>query len=120
MLLMLYFPRRYDEDTLRSTPRGRLSHRLLWFLTTSACITMSALVSYALPFFTIIMAIIASLGDLMSMFGLPCAFAIKLLKLPMWEVVLCGGLAAAATGLSVVGVMSSVWQLVEAYTDSKS
>jgi hypothetical protein len=66
------------------------------------------------------MAIIASLGDLMSMFGLPCVFAIKLLRLPTWEVVLCGGLAAAATGLSIVGVVSSVWQLVDAYIDSKS
>jgi hypothetical protein len=61
-------------------------------------------------------AVIASLGDVMSMFGLPCLFAIKLLRLPQWEVGMCGGLLLLAIALSGVGVVSSMQQLIAAYS----
>jgi hypothetical protein len=55
-------------------------------------------------------------GDVMSMFGLPCLFAIKLLRLPRWERCLCWGLLVLSSGLSAVGVCSSLQQLAAAYT----
>lgn len=61
-------------------------------------------------------AVIASLGDVMSMFGLPCLFAIKLLRLPKWEVGLCAGLLLLAVALSGMGMTSSLQQLGMAYS----
>jgi hypothetical protein len=61
------------------------------------------------------MAVIASLGDVMSMFGLPCLFALKLLKLRKAEAYACWVLLVLAVGLSGCGIFSSVQQLVEAY-----
>lgn len=72
--------------------------------------------AYTLPFFSIVMAIIAALGDVMSMFGLPCLFSIKLLRLPAWEKSLCWGLLVLSSVLSAVGVFSSVQQLIEAWS----
>lgn len=64
-------------------------------------------------------AVVAALGYTMSMFGLPCLFAIKLLGMPRLEVALCGFLVVAATGLSGVGMVSSVQQLILVYKHSK-
>jgi hypothetical protein len=49
------------------------------------------------------------------MFGLPCIFAIKLLKLGRTETALCCCLAAVAVALSGCGLVSSAQQLVEAF-----
>jgi hypothetical protein len=91
------------------------SKRSLWLGVTLLCITISAFIAYTLPFFSIVMAVIASLGDVMSMFGLPCLFALKLLKLRTAEAYACGVLLVLAVGLSGCGIFSSVQQLIEAY-----
>lgn len=44
-----------------------LGKRGIWFATTLLCVAFGALVAYTLPFFSIVMAVIASLGDIMSM-----------------------------------------------------
>lgn len=82
---------------------------------TVLCIAFGGIVAYTFPFFSIVMAIIAALGDIMSMFGLPCLFSIKLLRLPSWEKWLCWVLLVLSVLLSAVGVFSSVQQLIEAY-----
>lgn len=97
-----------------------LGRRTIWFSVTTGCIAFAAAVSYSFPFFSIVMAIIASLGDLMSMFGLPCLFAIKLLRMPKWEIGLCGVLAVVSVALSGCGIVSSVQQLIEAFQKSRS
>jgi len=53
------------------------------------------------------------------MFGLPCLFAIKLLKLSRSETAVCWVLLAVAVALSSCGLFSSVQQLVEAFQRGK-
>lgn len=60
-------------------------------------------------------AVIASLGDVLSMFGLPCLFAVYLLPMKAWESGLCKVLVLLATVLSGLGMYSSVQQLIQAY-----
>jgi hypothetical protein len=91
------------------------SKRGLWMAVTILCIAFGGVVAYTFPFFSIVMAVIAALGDIMSMFGLPCLFAIKLLRLHSFEKGLCWVLLTLSVGLSAVGVFSSVQQLIEAY-----
>lgn len=81
---------------------------------TVLCIAFGGGLAILLPYFSIVMAVIAALGDIMSMFGLPCLFAIKLLRLPRWEKGLCWVLLVLAVCLSAVGVLSSIQQLIEA------
>lgn len=85
--------------------------RMLWLGVTALCIVYSGAVSYSFPYFSIVMAIIASLGDLMSMFGLPCLFSLKLLKLSRAERGLCWVLVVLSVGLSAAGVVSSFQEL---------
>lgn len=82
---------------------------------TVLCVAFGGVVAYTFPFFSIVMAVIAALGDIMSMFGLPCLFSIQLLRLPRWEKGLCWALLGLSVVLSAVGVFSSVQQLIEAY-----
>jgi hypothetical protein len=82
---------------------------------TVLCIAFGGIVAITFPFFSIVMAVIAALGDIMSMTGLPCLFSIKLLRLPSWEKGLCWVLLVLSVLLSAVGVFSSVQQLIEAY-----
>ena len=49
------------------------------------------------------------------MFGLPCMFAISLLKLGRAEAAACCVLAAVAIALSGAGFVSSVQQLIAAF-----
>jgi hypothetical protein len=49
------------------------------------------------------------------MFGLPCLFAIKLLRLGRAETAACWVLAAVAVVLSGCGLFSSIQQLVAAF-----
>jgi hypothetical protein len=51
----------------------------------------------------------------MSMFGLPCLLALKLLKLRTAEAYACGVLLVLAVGLSGCSIFSSKQQLIEAY-----
>lgn len=60
-------------------------------------------------------AVIASLGDVLSMFGLPCLFALYLLPMRRWESGMCRVLVVMATALSGLGMYSSIQQLIEAY-----
>eukprot|EP00775_Hariotina_reticulata_P008889 gene8889-9067_t len=81
LLLQLFAPRYAEELSLSNS----WSKKGLWMAITLLCIAFAGTVAYIFPFFSIVMAVIASLGDVMSMFGLPCLFAIKLLRLPKWE-----------------------------------
>jgi vesicular inhibitory amino acid transporter len=89
--------------------------RLQWLAVTALCIAYSGAVSFSFPYFSVVMAIIASLGDLMSMFGLPCLFSLKLLKLGRTERCLCWLLVALSVGLSAAGVLSSFAELAQAF-----
>lgn len=104
--------RRYAEALSHT---NSWSKKGLWMAVTVLCIAFGGIVAYTFPFFSIVMAVIAALGDIMSMFGLPCLFSIKLLKLSGWEKGLCWVLLMLSVVLSGVGVFSSVQQLVEAY-----
>jgi hypothetical protein len=114
LLLLPAAPCRYAHELAHHHTEG-WSKRSRWLGVTLLCITISAFIAYTLPFFSIVMAVIASLGDVMSMFGLPCLFALKLLKLRRTEAYACGVLLVLAVGLSGCGIFSSVQQLVEAY-----
>ena len=87
---------------------------------TVLCIGFGGGVAYTFPFFSIVMAVIAALGDVMSMFGLPCLFSIKLLRLKAWEKGVCWVLLVLSVALSSVGVFSSMQQLIEAYAGGKA
>ncbi len=89
--------------------------RLQWLAITALCIAYSGAVSYSFPYFSVVMAIIASLGDLMSMFGLPCLFSLKLLKLGRAERGLCWVLVVLSVALSAAGVVSSFAELAQAF-----
>eukprot|EP00878_Enallax_costatus_P016196 GHUV01016987.1.p1 GENE.GHUV01016987.1~~GHUV01016987.1.p1 ORF type:complete len:388 (+),score=87.51 GHUV01016987.1:448-1611(+) len=111
LLLHVTMPKYAKELTVTNS----WSKKGLWLLVTLLCITVAAFVAYTLPFFSIVMAVIASLGDVLSMFGLPCLFAIYLLPLRTWESGLCKLLVMLATVLSGAGMYASLQQLVEAY-----
>ncbi|WIA35643.1 hypothetical protein OEZ86_004057 [Tetradesmus obliquus] len=113
LLLQLTNPK-YAQELSHHHTEG-WSKRSLWLAVTLLCIVVSAAIAYTLPFFSIVMAVIASLGDVMSMFGLPCLFALKLLKLRRFEMYSCWVLLVLAVALSGCGIFSSVQQLVEAY-----
>ncbi|GBF91241.1 hypothetical protein Rsub_03561 [Raphidocelis subcapitata] len=93
---------------------GGARRRLVWLCVTCGCVAFSTAAVWAFPFFSEMMGIIASLGDIMSMFGLPCIFAVRLLKLGRAETALCWALAALAVALSGAGLVSSAQQLAEA------
>ena len=79
-----------------------------------------------LPFFSLIMAIIAALGDVTSGWLLPALFVLKLSTsgggggnqdsrvgaLPRWQAMICYVLVPLAAVLSVAGLASSVAALV--------
>jgi Transmembrane amino acid transporter protein len=93
---------------------GRTAARARWLLATAAVVAAAACIAYALPFFSLVMAVISSLGDVMSMAGLPCIFALQLLKLSRTEAAVCRVLSVIAVGLSAVGMVCSLQQLVAA------
>lgn len=97
------------------THTNTFSKKGVWLVVTMLCISMSGVLAYTLPFFSILMAVIASVGDVMSMFGLPCLFALLLLKLTHLEKGICRVLLVLAVGLTAFGIFSSVQQLIEAY-----
>ena len=59
-----------------------------------------------------VVALISAVGDLFSAYALPCLFSLKLLKLPGWERALCVLLIPLSAGISLVGVWSSVAELI--------
>lgn len=89
-----------------------------WLLLTSACIALSTVASLALPFFSLVMALISATGDFMSLVGLPCLFSLCLMRLPSWEKVVCVVLVAVAVVASGLGLWSCVAQLMAAATGS--
>lgn len=97
---------------------GGVASNFVWAAVTTAGVAYAALFSFYFPFFSIVMAIIASLGDLASMFGLPCLFSLWLLELHAVERGLCWVLVVVSLLLSSTGVVSSVWQLVDAFQHS--
>jgi amino acid permease len=104
-----HLPCRY-ADELAATSSWRTKG--LWLAVTLVCIAFGGCVAWALPYFSIVMAVIAALGDVMSMFGLPCLFALRLLPLRRPERWLCRALLMLACALSAAGVFSSVQQLI--------
>ncbi|KAI8474588.1 MAG: transmembrane amino acid transporter protein-domain-containing protein [Monoraphidium minutum] len=93
---------------------GGCGRRGVWFAVTCCAIAFSVFVVWLFPFFSELMAVVASFGDIASMFGLPCVFAIRLLKLRRGEALLCGALAVVAVLLSGAGLVSTAQQLAEA------
>lgn len=102
-----------DGDSHHGDAEDSTAAKVEWLGVTLLGVTFAALVSYSLPYFSILMAIIASLGDLASMLGLPCLFSIKLLRLKAPEKALCWLLVVLSVVLSALGIVSSVHQLLE-------
>lgn len=109
--ITLHHSTRRHAEALTHT--NSLSKKGLWMAVTAVCVLFALVVSWSVPYFAIVMAVIAALGDIMSMFGLPCLFSLKLLKLSRVESVVCWVLLVLSVGLSGVGVYSSIQQLIE-------
>ncbi|GAB4818791.1 hypothetical protein N2152v2_005837 [Parachlorella kessleri] len=88
------------------------SHRGSWAATSCIGLAFCFLVAYTFPYFTIVVALISSVGDLAAAYALPALFSLKLLKLPAWERCLCWALVPLAFGLSGVGMYSSLHELI--------
>ena len=69
------------------------------------------------PYFSLVMAIIAAVGDLTAAYALPALFCLKLsgprLPLPAWQRGLCWALIPVAVALSVLGLGSSLMDLYQ-------
>ena len=60
-----------------------------------------------------VIGIISATGGVSSMLLLPCLFALTLLRLPVYEKVVCVVLCVASVGLSGLGLYASLAQLLE-------
>ena len=85
-----------------------------WLAATAACVAFSLAIAASLPYFSSLMAVIASLGDLAGAYALPALFLLKLggPTLGRVERGLLTALVPAALGLSALGVGLSVAALV--------
>jgi vesicular inhibitory amino acid transporter len=87
-----------------------------WFGVTALCIAFSAAVAHAVPAFSSLMAVIASLGDLAGAYALPAACVLALAPAALaWpgERAACRALVPVALAASVVGMGLSVKALVD-------
>ena len=73
-------------------------------------------VSWAVPFFSSLMALIAAFGDLQAAFALPALFTLKLFRLPTWQHRINWLLVGASAVLSIVAIYSSMYTMYESYT----
>jgi hypothetical protein len=96
-----------------NTPQGRLS----WFTFSCVGIAYSFAVASTFPFFSTVMAIIASLGDLAGAYTLPAIFVLVLAgpRLSQAERFLCYVIVPVTLALSAWGVVSSIMQLVHEF-----
>ncbi|EFJ46057.1 hypothetical protein VOLCADRAFT_93560 [Volvox carteri f. nagariensis] len=92
-------------------PQG--SQRLLWLLLTCCGGCFGYVAAFLLPYFSEVVAVIASVGDMALMLGLPCLCALQLLRLSRGERMLCWFLTGLAVVLSVFGAVLSIERLVD-------
>ncbi|KAJ9525183.1 hypothetical protein QJQ45_020709 [Haematococcus lacustris] len=86
-----------------------------WACLTCSCVALSVVGSCSLPFFSIIMAVIASSGDFMGLVGLPCLFSLYLVRdMSRWEVPLCWTAVLLSVVGSLLGLQSALQQLLVA------
>lgn len=93
-------------------------HSLRWALASTLCVLYSVLVAALLPFFSSLMAVVASLGDLAGAYALPALFALVLAAksgnpLGRAESLLCRLLIPLSLLLSAAGMVLSVKNLVD-------
>ncbi|KXZ55761.1 hypothetical protein GPECTOR_2g1311 [Gonium pectorale] len=90
------------------------SKRLLWLLLSACGACYGYVAGYLLPYYSLVVAIVASVGDLSLLLAIPCLCALRLLRLRKGERALCWGLTAVAVAVSLVGTVLSVERLVAA------
>eukprot|EP00884_Botryococcus_braunii_P015159 jgi/Botrbrau1/23644/Bobra.55_2s0030.1 len=102
-----------NQQENANTPQGRLS----WFTFSCVGIAYSFAVASTFPFFSTVMAIIASLGDLAGAYTLPAIFVLVLAgpRLSRAERFLCYVIVPVTLALSAWGVVSSIMQLVHEF-----
>ena len=87
----------------------------MWGIASFAGIMMSGFISWAVPFFSSLMALIAAFGDLQAAYALPALFASKLLHLPRWQHYTNWLLVGSTVVLSVVAIYSSMDSMYDSY-----
>lgn len=102
-----------NESSARQTVTGRL----MWAAVIIVGIAFSFVVSIFFPFFSIVMALIASIGDLAAAYALPAMFNLKLLgdRMPSWEKLVCYIIIPVSLVLSGLGVYSSLASLIHEF-----
>ena len=102
-----------NESSARQTTTGRL----MWAGVIVIGIAFSFVVSIFFPFFSIVMALIASIGDLAAAYALPAMFNLKLLgdRMPSWEKLVCYIIIPVSLVLSGLGVYSSLASLIHEF-----
>ena len=102
-----------NESSARRTTTGRL----MWAGVIIIGIAFSVVVSIFFPFFSIVMALIASIGDLAAAYALPAMFNLKLLgdRMPSWEKLVCYIIIPVSFVLSGLGVYSSLASLIHEF-----
>ncbi|KAL3133625.1 hypothetical protein ABBQ32_008143 [Trebouxia sp. C0010 RCD-2024] len=100
-----------------SSARGTASGRLIWAAVIVVGIAFSFAVSVFFPFFSIVMALIASIGDLAAAYALPAMFNLKLLghQMPSWEKLVCYIIIPVSLVLSGLGVYCSLASLIHEF-----
>lgn len=88
------------------------SPRAAWAGVSTLGLLFCFLVAYTFPYFSIVVALISSVGDLAAAYALPALFSLKLLQLPAWERGLCTALVPLALGVSGLGMYSSLHELI--------
>ena len=109
MVLHIVVPHMNDPAS-RRTSIGRVT----WAATITIGIAFSFAISVFFPYFSIVMALIASIGDLASAYALPAMFNLKLLgdRMPRWERLVCYNIIPISLVLSALGVYSSLASLI--------
>ena len=98
------------DPASRRTSIGRVT----WAATVTIGIAFSFATSVSFPYFSIVMALIASTGDLASADALPAMLNLKLLgdRMSKWAKLLCYNIIPVSLVLSALGVYSSLASLI--------
>ncbi len=112
MVLHILVPHMNDSAS-RQTTIGRLT----WAAAIVIGIAFSFVISIFFPYFSIVMALIASIGDLAAAYALPAMFSLRLLgdRMPTWEKLLCYIIIPVSLVLSGMGVYSSLASLIHEF-----
>ena len=112
MVLHVVMPHR-NNATAHGTGTGRLT----WALVIVIGVAFSFVISVSFPFFSIVMALIASIGDLAAAYALPAMFNLKLFgdRMPLWEKLVCYVITPVSLVLSGLGVYSSLASLAHEF-----